>query len=321
MHPGEGVELLRRDDLALRGIGGRALTKLLRAGELRPVRHGVFVSRADVVGLREEDRMLVRARALALVSRHRPVFSHLTAAAFHGLPLAAISDSAVHAIVSDTRPSAGAGLVRHRGTLAHDDVIEHDGLRITSLVRTVADITRTARHETAVCIADAALRRAGAFDSREGDPAAAETFRREAGRIARLSAQGAWRAIRVLEFADGRADGPGESISRIRLAQLGFARPRLQVSVPGPNGTTYFVDFGLDEAAALGEFDGASKYADPAMRGGRTPEQVVDAEKRREDWIRGVTGRPVVRWGWEHIASASLLGQRLAAFGVVPARG
>ncbi len=100
--------------------------------------------------------------------------------------------------------------------------------------------------------------------------------------------------------------------------QLGFAVPRLQVALPAPDGGSYFVDFGLDDVNAWGEYDGEGKYLDPHLRGEATSAQVLLEEKRREDWIRGTTNRRFPRWGKAAIASASSLGIRLAAFHVRP---
>ena len=186
----------------------------------------------------------------------------------------------------------------------------------TTLERTVADVARTASFEQAVTIADAALRQRcirGPGGYREDEAAA---FRQEAIEITKRSAHGQTRALCVLEFADGRSQLPGESISRIRLHELGFHDVRLQVEVPGPGGRRYFVDFGLEEVGAFGEFDGAIKYVDGKFVDGRTASQVLDEEKQREDWIRGTTQRRYARWGWPHVATASALGDRLRAFGI-----
>lgn len=83
----------------------------------------------------------------------------------------------------------------------------------------------------------------------------------------------------------------------VYFSALGFAPPRLQVPLPGPNGERLRVEFGLDEFDAWGECDGDGKYHDRSQNGGRTAEQVFAAEKRREDWIRATTGRRFVRWG------------------------
>ena len=122
----------------------------------------------------------------------------------------------------------------------------------------------------------------------------------------------------MIEFADGRAQLPGESVSRLQLVRLGFARPRLQVPVAGPHGQTYWVDFGLDDVDALGEFDGKGKYLDEAMRDGLSLEAVLLEEKKREDWIRGRTQRRFARWSNEHLGTPELLAARLAAFGIRP---
>ena len=42
------------------------------------------------------------------------------------------------------------------------------------------------------------------------------------------------------------------------------ARPSLQVPVPGPTGRTFWIDFGLDEEGAWGEFDGKGSLRHPS---------------------------------------------------------
>ena len=79
----------------------------------------------------------------------------------------------------------------------------------------------------------------------------------------------------------------------LRLSELGFASPSLQVAVAGPRGKTYWLDFGLDESNAWGEFDGKVKYRELAAASGRSSREVVEAEKRREDWIRGTTKQDI----------------------------
>lgn len=167
--------------------------------------------------------------------------------------------------------------------------------------------------------ADAALRRLCTVARHEYSLPAAEAVCAEVFAIAKRSAHGLTRARRVLRFADGRAQLPGESVSRVRLAELGFARPRLQVPVAGPTGRGFFfVDFGLDDVEAFGEFDGRLKYHDGLLTVFRSADEVFDDEKQREDWIRGTTRRRFARWGWPHIGSAAQLGARLAAFGITP---
>src|SRR5690606_28748954 len=160
-----------------------------------------------------------------------------------------------------------------------------------------------------VACADAALRSVAVSGNDQDERTAAQWRGSLAERAARSRARGVRQARRVIDFADGRAQLPGENVSRVQLKRLGFGPPDLQVRVVAPDGAEYRVDFGLDDVDAFGEFDGAGKYLDPALRGGRSIEQVVLDEKRREDVIRGVTGRRFVRWDDAHISTADALGR------------
>lgn len=311
--------LLRRDEL-LGTTTPRRLRAAVGAGKLMRLRIGVYVDAAAWNAAKPEARVIARARALALTSETSPVISHETAGAAHGLPLYRADALRVHVIAPQARPGAAGGVIRHRGELAEGEVIEIGALRVTSLARTVSDVARTASFEQAVTVADAALRRQFVTAPDEYDFDGAERFRQEVLVIASRSAHGLTRARRVLAFADGRAQLPGESISRIRLHQLGFRAIDLQVAVPGRGIHPYYVDFGLGEANAFGEFDGAIKYIDGKFLDGRTSSQVFDEEKQREDWIRGTTQRHYARWGWPHIATAAELRTRLEAFSIRPPR-
>jgi hypothetical protein len=280
----------------------------------------VFALGPEWSAARPEARVVARAHAHALTSSRPPLSSHETAAALHELPLHLPNEERVHTIAPAARPGAARGIIRHRGDLADGDEVEIDGLRVTSLARTVADVVRTMSFEQAVTITDAALRRLSVTGPGRYDASAAEDFRGIVSVIAQRSAHGQSRARRALDFADGRAQLPGESISRIRLHELGFRLVDLQIPVPAPAGRMFYVDFGLEREHAFGEFDGAMKYVDGRIVDGRTSFQVFDEEKQREDWIRGTTQRRYVRWGWPHLRTAADLGARLEAFGIRPLR-
>ncbi|UWF76904.1 hypothetical protein [Microbacterium neungamense] len=314
--------LLRGTDLGAVRRRAAAYRSSAVDGDLVRVRPGVYARDEEWRRARPEGRVVARARALIMGASAEPVLSHETAAAVHGFPLFRPHATKVHVSLEPCRPGAARGTIRHRAQLRDEDIVIVDGLRVTSMVRTVADVARTASFEQAVVVADAALRRvAGERPDRYDEVRAAE-FRREVMSVAERSAHGVARASRVLAFADGRAQLPGESISRIRLTELGFRGISLQLPVPGPHGESYLVDFAVGEGRAgwLGEFDGRIKYADADLRSGRSVESVVDDEKRREDWIRGVRQQPMARWGWPHIDTADLLGARLRAFGIRPPR-
>lgn len=241
-----------------------------------------------------------------------------SAGVVHGLPLYRHVPARVHVTCFATsRSSSRATLARHCEPLPDEDVVVHDGMRCTTLERTVFDVVRVVGRETAVAFADAALRQV-AVSARQYDTQAAEEWR--ARMLERIAAARGTRGIRqaedVIRFADGRAELPGESVTRLQLARLRFTRFGLQVPVRGPSGSDYFVDIEAEEERALIEFDGQAKYLDEAMRSGRTLEEVLLDEKRREDWIRGVTQKRFVRVEDAHVATSDALAARLSAFGI-----
>ncbi|GAA3631695.1 hypothetical protein GCM10022200_13300 [Microbacterium awajiense] len=312
------LPLRRRCELLEDGVTDRAVGAKVRAGSLVRVRPGVYVDGSAWRGARPEERVIARARALSLVSHTPPVASHETAAALHGLPVFRPDPARVHVIVPTARPGAATGVVRHRGELDPSEVVEIDGVVCTSLERTIADMARTASTEQSVVAGDAALRAICGVGPGQYARDLAADFTERVRTIAHRSAHGVARADRRLAFIDGRAQLPGESISRIRLHQAGFRRLDLQVPVAGPPGRGYFfVDFWLRDAHAFGEFDGSIKYTDGRYTDDRSSFEVFDREKAREDWIRGSQQAPLVRWGWSHIRTAETLAARLAAFGVV----
>ncbi|GAA2002531.1 hypothetical protein GCM10009739_11160 [Microbacterium ulmi] len=311
--------LLTRAELSVRGLTDRAIESAVRERRLRRVDYACYVDQSDWNSAYAEGRHLLRVVAADERQRGGDVIaSHASAAVVHELPLFRLAPKRVHLSGThvDGRVKRAEPLVaHHRITVAETDIVEIDGIRCTSLARTVADTIRGASRMTSVALADAALRRVAMdAETRGYDEAKDAAFREEVAARLQRGARGVRQARWVLEFADGRAESPGESGSRLLLWELGFAGPRLQVPVPSPSGGHYEIDFGLDDVDAWGEYDGQGKYRDPNLREDASLEDVLLAEKSREDWIRGTTGRRFARWGREHIETADTLGARLAAF-------
>jgi hypothetical protein len=193
----------------------------------------------------------------------------------------------------------------------HEDI---DGMRVTPLAQTVVDIARVGRFPTAVAMGDAALWRAAHPGDAEG---LAGVTRDEIEECWRLldGRRGFARARRVLDFVDGRANRPGESLSRTTMEAIGAPAPELQHVVFGPTGRRYELDFYWPQFNVGAEFDGRAKYTDARYLAGRTAEQVVYDEKLREDEIRlELSGYG--RWGWSVAQSERELEQRLRRIGV-----
>ncbi|GEB47393.1 hypothetical protein DEU35_1728 [Microbacterium sp. AG157] len=315
--------LFSRDELSERGVSDAEMRKAGAAGDWHRIQAGVYIARKEWEAARPSDRH--RFAVLAAVDRSRDavgVLSHLSAAVLHGLPVYRFREEPVHTTVPRaSHPPSGRTIRRHTGVLDPADAVVVDGIRCTSLERTVLDIACTQPREVALSCADGALRRVSVKD-RRFDPDAQALWRdvmRE--RVERARGRRGVRAAEwIVDFADGRAELPGESVSRLQLHRLGFRRLDLQVAVKGPRGFDYFVDIALPDAQTFWEFDGEVKYRDVSMRRGRSVEDVLLDEKRREDWIRGVTQWRVCRGGFADIVSPEALAARLAAFGVRPPR-
>jgi hypothetical protein len=298
--PTAGPGPLLRPALLGAGVTDDELRRLRRRGELTPLAAGAYVAATDPRLRRPEDRhALLVAAALPRVAADA-VVSHVSAAVLHRLPVWGVPLERVHT----TRPRRSGGLRTgrlhvHTAPLPAEDVVDVDGVAVTSVDRTLLDLARTAAFEQAVVVADAALRRHLA--TREGLRAALERTTRWPG---------APRARRVVGFADPGADGVGESRSRVAMARLGVAPPVLQWPVRGPDGRVLgTADFGWPEHGVAGECDGRVKYG-RLVRAGQVPADVLVAEKRREDAMRAVL-RGFVRWTWDEIAAFDEVARRL----------
>ncbi|SFR41540.1 Transcriptional regulator, AbiEi antitoxin, Type IV TA system [Microbacterium azadirachtae] len=312
--------LFSRDDLIQAGHTERGLRAPVAENRLIRVRRGRYVHADDWAVLWNDERHL-----LDVIAAHRNssspglVFWGPSAAVLHGLPLYRWRPLHVHAVVSGARHTrARARLMLHDVTVGPADVTDVDGIRCTVIDRTVLDLLCGASAEVGLSAADAALR-AEAVQRHGQNPERAQAWRaRMNDRSSRTHVRGIRAARELIDFADGRAQLPGESVSRLQLLRLGYRRVPLQTPVHGPDGEEFWLDFAFPRSRAFGEFDGQGKYRDPRLRGGRHIEDVVLAEKHREDIVRGVTGWRTVRWSTPHIRTADALGARLHAFGIRP---
>ncbi|MGV9769053.1 hypothetical protein ACWDR7_06160 [Microbacterium sp. NPDC003461] len=307
---GQNLTVYSRTDLEHAGASDHAIRQAVSAERLHRIRPGAYVDAADWTAAPIEQRQRAAAATALRASRGPLVLAGITAAAVHGLPLFRLRDERVHVLCHADRVAAKNPFVmRHEVPFTDDDLTLVDGMPVTSLDRTVCDVIRSIPLEAGVALADAALAMA---------PDGADELRaRLVRRIACLpGARGIRRAREVAAFADPRSGSPLESASRWFLHVLGFRNVRIQEPFPGPNGADYLLDFRFRRG--IGEVDGATKYRDPAFLAGRTPQQALIDEKRREDWIRGRTQEPFARWMDRDMPNARALGAHLASFGIRP---
>ena len=241
--------LHRTSSLRAAGYSYDDVRHLIRQGALTPVRRGTYVAGSWPDDQHARHRLAVRAAAREL--GHDAVVSHASAAVLHGLPVRRTSLDQVH--VTKNRSSGGRRSPRvhlHVASLAPGDVVELAGIRVTSVLRTVADLARSVSFEQGVVVLDAAL--AGGLVDPEQLPDALHRMRRR---------RGVSLARRVGAFADGRSESVGESRSRVAIARAGLPPPVPRWEVRDSAGRLVGrVDFGWPEQGVVGEFDGRVKY-------------------------------------------------------------
>jgi hypothetical protein len=160
------------------------------------------------------------------------------------------------------------------------------------LERTALDLAREYGYQQGVVTADAALRMGA-------DRRLMRTW---------TESMEDWPASRemkaVVAFADGGAQSPGESLTRIAVAEAGLPAPQSQFEIRDGDFVA-FVDLVIPELMLALEFDGRIKYrrtrdsADPVIDDG----DIVWAEKQREDRIREL-GYDVIRVIWDYLFGA-----------------
>ncbi|GAB3618520.1 hypothetical protein GCM10027416_30770 [Okibacterium endophyticum] len=189
----------------------------------------------------------------------------------------------------------------------------------TSRLRTVLDVARSNSTEASVMLLDAELHRLSPRRNRERD-AGARALIELSDRLAALgTAPGTRRARSVLCLSTHLAESPGESLSRVGMLTHGFPPPVLQYRVDDERGLVGYADFAWPEFRLLGEFDGYTKYTRGQLTRGASIEDIVWAEKQREDRMRA-RGWSMVRWLWADALDASRLAVLLNGAGLPSTR-
>jgi len=236
-------------------------------------------SEVEPIRRREQERRLLLAAQASSRRCDRAFISHFAAAIALEVPTYGplVRPCLTVASGTDLRHLADAHL--HRATVLPEDVVEIGGFRVLGVARTVLDIAREHGVIAGVVAADHALNR-GLIDQTELE-----------AMLARMTRwPGQQRARSTVASADGRAESPLESVSRMRMLEAGLPAPELQVEFCDQNGE-YITqsDFYWPEFGVVGEADGASKYDEEGR-----------VRLRQDETHTGLlrTGLEVVRWGW-----------------------
>ena len=290
----------------------RWLHRAVARGDVVRIVRGAYIARAALEPLQPWHVEQLRALAAGSLGRIQQPLCGVSAARVWGVPL--LNDDrapVVHALGWHSRATRRVSDVRYWAT-ADDQthVVERDGVAVTDLPRTIAELGVRSSFERAVAAIDWAIR----VRRRAGEPATTvDDIRAVADSLSLV--RGRARLERALAFADGRAESPGESWARVLVHELGFEAPDLQHEYRLLDGHVFRTDFRWASIRCAGEFDGLTKYRAAELRGGRTAEQVVIEEKEREDAVRS-TGDGMLRCVWADLRDPRRLRQVLEVAGV-----
>lgn len=309
-------QLILPEDMALQGRDSRYLAKLQQRGQLVRIRRGAYVNAATWKNLDSATQYGLKSAAFQARSQRPPVFCHATAALLWGLWLVG-KPQKIHVITASR-----AGGRSHHDVSAHPgsltcNVVQCGGLLLTDKLTTTLQLITGLPFEHAVAICDSSLHspwrpklenifsapgtpgdlRGPSWrnDHPQGPPLQKSELQAAAQQLPSKAACN--RAMAVITFASGLSGSAGESLSRVRMATLGFVAPELQHRFVLRDGSNAFVDFWFDGSRTAGEFDGRTKYLRPDWGLGRPIQDRILKEKDREDQIRA-QGVGVVRWTW-----------------------
>lgn len=254
------------------GLAPRDIARLVSTGEWVRLRKGVYVDGAAHLALEPFRAAPLRRMRAAQLAMQRPViFSHDSAAIALGLGAPDPRTSAVHICQPRRRATrTTGGMVTHGAPFTPHQVCEVDGMRVLDRARTALDMTRLHGLWPGVAACDAAMRQGTTRVELEAAAAPMHgwPYRR--------------RVDRAIELADPGAETYLESLGRGLVLDLGIGRPQTQFGLTDGLRTVWG---DIRVGRHIFESDGKLKYF--LEQEGRTPEEILWEEKRRQDFITG----------------------------------
>jgi len=240
---------------ALEGYTAEQIRARLAGGRWIRVFRGVYgTASAEPTG-----RLRVLAAALSIGT---PVTACLyTAAELHGFGV--LGDDTTH-VIADGVHLRQTRLIVHSAALSPRELCPIAGVTATTAARTAIDLARTAPRLDALAVLDAALR-----TGRVSPRALEAQLDRQHG------SRGIVAARELVSLADGRAESPMESRSRLRCLDGGLPSPELQVEVRSGR-RRYRIDLGWRRQKVGLEYDSL------AFHGGHA---TLRYDRERHNWL------------------------------------
>jgi Transcriptional regulator, AbiEi antitoxin len=273
------------------GESDRTLATARRDGLIIRLRRGVYTPAENYSSLDDAGKHLLHARAALTAQRGPVALAGPSAAALHGFALYGHDLGTVHILRLDRGSSRLRALANHH-VVTQDieaDVDTYNGIAAVTPARAVWEVACRSNLESGVVTADSALHQHPELTAPIEELQQRFTYF-PGSRQGRLT----------IKIADGRAESPGESVTRVQCFRFGIPMPDLQHRVTDSLGRLIGVtDFYWEAQRHLGEFDGKIKYQ-RLLRPGETPSDCVFREKRREDLLRA--GRyGMTRFAWADV--------------------
>lgn len=296
-----GGVILRREALAM-GLNDRALARLVADGSWHKVRRGAYVDRRVWDSLDPLDQHRVLARAVLRTAECPAVLSHISAAIEHGSEVWDIDLSVVHITRLDGRAGRReAGVKQHRGILTEEQACQIDGVSVVSPARSIVEVTTEEDVEHSLVVANSLLH----LNRTSVDLVAAEALRCD-----RWPDSLATRI--VVALADPRIESVGETRTAHVLWSQRLPKFEPQYKIRDRSGQVIArVDFAAPALGVFLEFDGRLKYVQSQQ--GKTLDELLLEERRREALICSLTGWVCVRITWADLNHPERLARRIRA--------
>jgi hypothetical protein len=239
---------------------------------VRPLR-GAYL-RADI-----ELTEIARAQVAALVIGPTSVLCDRTAAWVLGVDCKAYSEldeppPLESCVLPGREPTERPEVIGRTRDLRREDIVVIGGVRVTSPLRTAADLLCLLPRREALAAADA-LMRAHGFTVADLRRLLVRYFRR----------RGVVQARSLAPLVDGRSESAAESWTRLVIIDHGLPVPEPQYWVSVDGRPTYRLDLAYPRARIAIEYDGVAHHSHPADR---------RRDEARRDWLRAHGWRVLV---------------------------
>ena len=296
---------LRRELLG-QGLNDRAIGRLVADGTLHRLRYGAYVDAVSWDGCDAVGQHGLVARAAIKRSDSDVVLSHTSALGEWDVPIWDMTLDTVHLTRKDRLAGRReAGVIQHLGKLREEDVVDLNGIQVTSATRTALDCMTVMDTEHSLTTVNDLLHRKLVTVEELAD-----------GQEFMTSWPGSLRHGLVLQLADGRCGGSvGEGRTLYLIFRQGLPKAEPQYGVENPSGIVVaYVDFAWPDYGVFLEFDGKIKYQE-LLKDDESPTDAVVREKKREDLVRRLTGWRCIRITWADLyhpeRTAALIRQEL----------